>query len=403
MNEDLLELKRESIINSKIKDAVISCIDFAYNYANSYDLGICLAATFDLMVSAAYYKSVANRGWTYCCEEPQMMFYTYTNICPRCIGNDKFVFAKANKPESGRIGQITTELLCVFYQHIFMRNGHNVEVFKASEPIDVIVRDVEKNIFILAEVKAAPLLTIPLAVKCDTLTENIDGVLAYTEHETVDNPFLHRSNMGLYLPSYNSQSDQFYGLDINWEDESCYFDAILKLIQKDSSFFTSYLDFWYTAYKSYKDKTKTVSLYWLTNACGGPVPIPSNWPKRRGTGYESISDSKTSAGMDRTDDIKKGIYQVLKLGAEYKTTHPNIKTAIISNLPALRHFNEYLLTLKDVVWAISPEKFTTSLSDLPPETPIYNLFDGIISLTQSEIRDPWIKEILSQKNVQSYR
>lgn len=99
--------------------------------------------------------------------------------------------------------------------------------------------------------------------------------------------------------------------------------------------------------------------------------------------------------MDRTDDIKKGIYQVLKIGAKYKTTHKNIKTAIISNLPALRHYDEYLLTIKDIVWTISKESFVSSWKDLPSDTPVYNLFDGIISLTKSDIRDPWIKEILS--------
>ena len=164
---------------------------------------------------------------------------------------------------------------------------------------------------------------------------------------------------------------------------------------KKKDFFKIYLDFWYTAYNAYIDRSKDISLYWLTNACGNPIPMPVDWPQRAGTGYESVSDSKTSAGMDRTDDIKKGIYQVLKIGAEYKTTHANIKTAIISNLPALRHYDEYLLPIKDIVWTISDEPFVSSWKDLPSNTPVYNLFDGIISLTKSDIRDPWIKELLS--------
>lgn len=56
--------------------------------------------------------------------------------------------------------------------------------------------------------------------------------------------------------------------------------------------------------------------YWFTNSCGQPIPRPDTWPHRAGTGYESVSDSKTSVGIDRTDDIKKGTYQILKLGAE---------------------------------------------------------------------------------------
>ena len=146
---------------------------------------------------------------------------------------------------------------------------------------------------------------------------------------------------------------------------------------------------------SYTNKDKQLSLYWLTNDCGTPSPIPENWPKRKECGYESVSDSKTSAGMDRTDDIKKGIYQVLKLGAEYKTKYENVRTAIISNLPAIRHYDEYLLTIKDIVWTMSNEPYKTKLGELPFGASIYNLFDGIISLTKSDIRDMWVKNMFS--------
>ncbi len=57
-------------------------------------------------------------------------------------------------------------------------------------------------------------------------------------------------------------------------------------------------------------------MYYLANASGSPPKIAKDrdgWPKK-----ESISDSKTSAGMDRTDDIKKGIYQSLKIGTNLK-------------------------------------------------------------------------------------
>ena len=53
--------------------------------------------------------------------------------------------------------------------------------------------------------------------------------------------------------------------------------------------------------------------------------------------------------MDRTDDIKKAVYQTLKIGitvADYK----NVKTAIISNLPAIRHGVEYVTPFVDVWW-----------------------------------------------------
>lgn len=398
INTHLLSIKRDYTLDRPSINAIDQCLSFADRYSEHFGSGLTFAATFDLMVSAAYYKSISNRGWTYCSIAPETMFYAYTNTCPRCIGQNKFVYAKANKPESGKIGQITTEILCLFYQYIFTRNGHQIEVFKAQEPIDVIIRDIKNEIYLIAEVKAAPLLTVPIATRCERITEIDEGELVFSKHAMIDNPTVRNSRMSLYLPAYGNTREAFYPIDIDWSKESCFFDAILSLIKKHPSFFDSYLNFWIVAFNAYKNKTKDISLYWLTNACGIPSPMPKDWPKHKGGGYESISDSKTSAGMDRTDDIKKGIYQVLKLGSEYKTRYPNVKTAILSNLPALRHYEEYLLKIKDIVWAITDKTEVKKWKDLPPDTPVYNLFDGIISLTDSEARDAWIQNLLSKND-----
>ncbi len=132
----------------------------------------------------------------------------------------------------------------------------------------------------------------------------------------------------------------------------------------------------------------------MTNGCGQPSPRPSHWPKRKsGDGYEAISDAKTSVGMDRTDDIKKGIYQVLKLGAESKpnASQFEVKTALISNVHAARHSDNYLLALQDIVWTLDKSGNARKAADLPPETLLYNLFDGIISFTETYARDEWLK------------
>ena len=394
--DEILSLRRESVVSQEVKNIIIKCIKNAYENSSFYGLGISLAATFDLMVSAAYYNSISNRGWTYCCKSPQMMFYTYTNICPRCIGNGQFVYAKANKPESGRIGQITTEILCLFFQYMLERKGARIDVFKCSEPIDVVVHDLDCDMFLLAEVKAAPLLTLPIVANCDRLTETIDGSLTFSGHMSIDNPNLSNTKMNLYIPRYGDVKEEIFPLELRGNIKYKYYDAIYNLISTDVRFYRHYLDFWYNSFMSYTNKDKQLSLYWLTNACGTPSPIPENWPKRKESGYESVSDSKTSAGMDRTDDIKKGIYQVLKLGAEYKTKYENVRTAIISNLPAIRHYDEYLLTIKDIVWTMSNEPYKTKLGELPFDASIYNLFDGIISLTKSDIRDMWVKNMFSK-------
>ena len=101
--------------------------------------------------------------------------------------------------------------------------------------------------------------------------------------------------------------------------------------------------------------------------------------------------------MDRTDDIKKGIYQVLKLGSQGKpnTQKWNYKVGLISNIHAARHFHEYLESFKDIVWTIDQTKRAKKVGDLPQEQSIYNLFDGIVALTSSFSRDEWIEKIFN--------
>lgn len=119
MCENILNLRRERQLSSYVISVIEETIDIALSDADKTNHGLRLAAAFDLLASTEYYHSVANRGWTYCTEEPPMMFYPYTNTCPRCIGNNSFKFTKANKPESGQIGLVTTELLCQMLETLF--------------------------------------------------------------------------------------------------------------------------------------------------------------------------------------------------------------------------------------------------------------------------------------------
>lgn len=392
MFEEILKLKRTRKLTTDVVSVIGETIDMALNDSDHNSQGLRLAAAFDLLASIEYYHAVANRGWTYCPENQPRMLYPYTNTCPRCIAEGKFEFTKANKPESGQIGMVTAELLCEMLEQLFKKKGRNIKVYKASEPIDAIVYDVEKEKLIIAEVKSAPMMTIPLSIDCERMTETIDGELVYFGHTVIDNPQIKKSDIGLFLPKVNDLPEETVPLVIDWNKDKPFYHALHDLYVRDPGFFDRYYQYWMIAYHAYSEKNRACTLFWLTNGCGQPVPRPSNWPARRGTGYESVSDGKTSVGMDRTDDIKKAIYQVLKLGSEYKPENENIKTAIISNIHAVRHYDEYLSTVRDVIWTMDHTRSVNKAEQLDPDTPIYNLFDGILSFTKSDIRDEWIKE-----------
>ena len=394
-NKALLGTIRPNNLPEEVRDIISQIIGVACSKMFTQALGIRLAALFDLFVSAQYYNGLANKGWTYCPQEPQMLLYSYTNICPRCLGRHEYVFTKSNKPESGQIGLATAEILCEMLVSYFRLKGRCIEIYKASEPIDVIVYEPSTELMIISEVKAAPLFTIPLSLPCEKITEEINGELVVAEHSMSDNPFLRQSQPLLFFPATNRNSEKQFKLCIDWDKPYPFFFAIKELCMADDEFLSFFFDFWEEAFDTYKDKVKSNPIFWLTNACGVPTPRPYNWPQRRTGGFETVSDSKTSVGMDRTDDIKKGIYQVLKLGAEYKPRYRNIKTALISNIHAVRHNDEYLKCIKDIIWTIDKSREVRSWSEVNDDIPLYNLFDGIISFTESDMRDDEVTRLFS--------
>ena len=172
-----------------------------------------------------------------------------------------------------------------------------------------------------------------------------------------------------------------------------------RVFSQDEQMFGRYFQFWERAFAAYSRGewirgAAPDPIYWLTNACGQPVPRPEHWPARNsGEGFESVSDGKSSMGMDRTDDIKKGIYQVLKLGASAKPKSGiTVKTALLSNIHAVRHYDAYLKDLQDIVWTRTSKNAVTKAGQLPPDQNFYNLFDGIISFTENYARDSWSNE-----------
>lgn len=100
--------------------------------------------------------------------------------------------------------------------------------------------------------------------------------------------------------------------------------------------------------------------------------------------------------MDRTDDIKKSVYQVLKIGGEghdtVQSTALTLKVGIMSNIHAVKHFAGYLEPVADIVWTKDVSGQVKHAGDLPADKVMYNVFDGIVTLTSVLSRDPWIAE-----------
>lgn len=408
--EDLLKKSKENTKNeitafkNPFEQALISkVIDDCYRIHHldtQIPLGRILASGFDLIVSANYYSNIGHKGWFYCPEPAPKLYYHFTNCCPRHSIANVFVFHPSSKPESGSIGTSTSRLLRSYLSSLIIRNGRKEAILKGSEPVDVVIVDESNYKIFFGEIKASPLLTIPLCMDSEPLTDSEGNLIKSHDSNLTINTVFNRK-MNLFVPKFENGEwvEAYFNLgdrsDVN--DKAWGYRSMVELLNRDSTFIASYYNFWDSALTAYHPK-HTQNIYWLTNACGVPSPRPKDWPKSKGgdgNGCESISDSKTSVGMDRTDDIKKGIYQVLKLGSEGKPVISkwDFKVGILSNIHAARHFDEYLKSLKNLIWTHEATGKAKQAGDLKPEHPLYNLFDGIIALTECHFRDEWLEEV----------
>ena len=384
--------------NSEEEAMVKAMIDKAiYLGTKNSDFGLIIAAFYDLAIASVYYTNLTNTGWLYCNKYNPKLILPFVNCCPIDALDGDFVFHKSSKPTSAKIGQATTRILLLFYKELFLRYNKNIIVLKATEPADAIFYNEEEKKVFLGEIKSSPLLTMPLMMECEPLTTyDGDGNIVQLKHEATNNLHILNNEIKLLVPQkYNDKWKSNYfslGKKKSQSDVTFAYKGITSLLS-DEEFLHHYLIYWKESFNSYCNKDDSTNIFWLTNACGKPSKLPDTWKG----GVTCISDEKTSVGMDRTDDIKKGIYQVLKLGAEGKLKNStwDCKVGIISNIHPARHFNVYLKPIKDMIWTIGEKKNITIASDLDPNSPMYNLFDGIVTLTDNYIRDKWLSEKLN--------
>jgi hypothetical protein len=262
-----------------------------------------------------------------------------------------------------------------------------------SEDVDAVLQEGKKVCFL--EIKAAPLVTFPFVVDSDDLVESSsDGVGPAPDHKEIVFPEMSSAKISIYVPN----ADFTIPIGSRKDDGEWPYGILEKFVTDNN--YELYLKAWKEVYDRYRGVLTKEYSFWLSNGCGQPVPRPKDWPSRRvGSGYESISDFKSSVGMDRTDDIKKGIYQVLKLGTHYKEFHSDgtydVKTALISNIHAIRHHEDYLKEFSDVIWSVDAEDrpYKIKKDDRAWHVPVegvHNLYDGLIAFTRSHIRDSWL-------------
>ncbi len=352
------------------------------------ELGVTLAALFDLVVSLQYAALVTDTGWIYCpalsSENKPLCIRPYVKACPRCavLGRKVVVdAAERNKPPSATIGQIAsrTLILLLYTLSQVADTGWQIRLIRSSGDIDVVLYN--NTTIALGEVKASPLLALPLLFSLSAPiydNDEIGGRVPIDEHRVVTIPLADLQNgVSLYVPT----TGQTFMLGLPNEAGFPYQGFINRYTDKLELLY-SFIVEWQKLYEGYKSGWSLdgdTGIRWLTCGCGGKV-----------------DDSKNAPGLDRTDDIKKGIYQMLKLGERFsaRCRQRRIKVVLIGNTFPIRHYDDYLAGLEDITWAresqfipsTSPEQRIVRYADL------IKLWDAVITFTGAHFRDGELHE-----------
>lgn len=336
------------------------------------------AFCFDIIMSAAYIDATSGleKNIEYCPSTTHNYnaHLGFINLCSPCFENNgEWIYQKAVKPQSGALGKLSSEIILRFIDKLFPKI-YEIKAVGGVAVADAILKHIDGTI-ILAEVKSAPLLTYPFLFKVQDA--HVNG-----NHEklTITTSQLRECDSALYLHNKSIIKLGKVGSHL-WP-----FKPIVDFIisPENRKAIDKSVETWELAKKSYIERDKNNNMYYLSNACGNPPKVArdrDSWPQR-----VTISDGKTSAGMDRTDDIKKGIYQVLKIGSKIKHL-PDYKTALISNLPAYRHKADYVDPFINMLWGLEE-----NIEDINGEKSVKlenlrRVFDFIITLEEPLLRD----------------
>jgi len=366
--------------------------------SGSERLQMTFAAIFDLICNVEYlHGRMVNDNWMYCNRNRDdtggiYAYYTFLKQCPKCCldrgleGGRRGITGARHKPGSHHIGEITTTAVMLLLKLIVASASESplklAMIDNQSHDVDAVAyRD---DLLVLFEIKASPLVTFPVRAQLDnSLTKSKEGeVREYDQHELVSIDY-EKYKLDLYVPSTDIEVPLSDEMSEEWPYES-----VVDWISAPENL-VRYVSSWLEIHNAYCiPKTERMGrdkvLGYLTNGWG-----------------DKIDSNKTKPGLGRTDDIKKGTYQLLKYGAYYRDGSPNlpVRSSLVSNLDPTFMYDKYIKKLINVMW--SREYQIEGIEDDSTDTAkvskssLYYLYDSVLAFNEPVVNDKELKDHFS--------
>lgn len=256
------------------------------------------------------------------------------------------------------------------------RNGWQVRLITSSRgEVDLILYSIDCTV--LCEIKASPLVAFPVGKFYDEpLEEDVNGEkYRIQKHVATDVPEWKEQQLHLFLPSANRTIP--VRVSRRGNEQITLIPSLLSRKQNELvEDLRTVIELWRQLAKGYSTRwAQHAELRLHTFGCGG-----------------GVDDSKNAPGLDRTDDIKKGLYQSLKLSDSYRMscTQQRIRIGLVSNLHPVTHYEQYLQGFEDAVWTHEKNLLEDAASPGWRRVPVVDLspfYDMLLTLTKSWFRD----------------
>lgn len=349
------------------------------------------AALFDLVCNAEYiHGRVTNRSWIYCnrCRDggdPEpYAYFSFLKQCPRCCqdkGLESRLSGAQHKPSSHHIGEITTTATALVLSLICKSAPKPLEIGiigKQNHDVDAV--GWANDLLVLFEVKASPLVTYPVRTRLAAtfIDDTENGPHELAQHKLIDVAF-QTQELGLYLANLDTDIPLGTVSGPTWPYPEMR-DFIL-----DPQGFLTYFEAWTEVFFGYsvpkvQRRGRDIALGYLANGWG-----------------DEIDSNKTKAGLGRTDDIKKGTYQLLKFGAYYRDGSPTlaVRGTLLTNLDPLFMYADYMEKLIDARWA--PAHKFSQVPERPdhqqvPEGDLFYIYDAVLAFNKPVLNDPLLAD-----------
>jgi hypothetical protein len=374
-------------------------------------IGLAMGCLSDLCFNLEYIRRATDHRWAYCMKhETPRVYYPYLGVCPYCITREDKMRDSAlgvnvrnteetdddvqdraryfgNKIQSHHVGRIG-ERSIVFLLDLLTKT-HDPGALTAlvtDDQFDVDAVFFFSGIATLAQIKASPLILLPLVAELPTrLTAGQDpdtGLPMERANHTFTDLTTATTDLHLYISLTDSKIP--IGPKVGEDFPYTSFRAALN-----EEIVLQLLENWLNIYRAFIipkvqrqgiEKTRA----YLTAGWGAP-----------------IDDNKTKAGLARSDNMMKGTYACLKYGAYYvqECARGTLRASLVANIDPAHQYQEYLQKLEDIRWGHDP-----NFETLPPESPgapvrkvidsdkLTYLFDSVFTFNRQVLNDPKMRE-----------